>query len=117
MTTTPSTVPPGSTTLQAAVNITLDNVANPVSTLIGTVQVNGVPRTMALYQNGNQKLAYVCSDSQVNIVDVTTPSSPSVLGAFAGALLTENGAVSGFSGVNCGIFNNNLILTYSRENG
>src|SRR5262249_26215520 len=92
-------------------------IPNPVSTLIGTVQINGVPRSMALYNNGQQKLAYVCADSQVNIVDVTNPAAPSVLSTFAGNLLTRNGTVSGYSTVTCGIYNASLLLSYSRENG
>ena len=85
--------------MQATLTINRDSVPNPVSTLIGTVPVNGVPRSMALYTNtavtengGPQQLAYVCSDSQVNIVDVSTPASPSVLSTFANSLLTESGA-------------------------
>ncbi len=120
----PSTAPPGSSTVQATLTINRDTVQNPVSTLIGTVPVNGVPRSMALYTNtavtensGPQKLAYVCSDSQVNIVDVSTPASPSVLSTFANSLLTESGAASGFSGVSCGIYNTDLIMAYSREDG
>ena len=35
---------------------------------------------MALYQNGLQRLAYVCADAYVNIVDVTDPAQPGVLG-------------------------------------
>jgi len=113
----PSTVPPGSSTVQASLTINRDATPNPVSTLIGTVQVNGVPRSMALYANGAQQLAYVCSDSQVNIVDVTTPASPTVLSTFANSLLTESGAATGFTSVNCGIYNTDLILSYSREDG
>lgn len=117
LTATPSSVAPGSSVVQAALTITRDNIPNPVSTLIGTAQVNGVPRSMTLYDNGAQKLAYVCSDSQINIVDVTNPASPSLLSSFAGNLLTKNGAASGFAGVGCGIYSGNLIVNYSRENG
>ena len=74
LTATPSTVPPGSSTVQASLTISRDSVTNPVSTLIGSVPVNGVPRSMVLYSNaavtengGPQQLAYVCSDSQVNL--------------------------------------------------
>ncbi len=124
LTATPSTVPPGSSTVQASLTINRDSVPNPVSTLVGTVLVNGVPRSMVLYTNpavtengGPQQLAYVCSDSQVNIVDVSTPASPSVLSTFAKSLLTENGSATGFTGVSCGIYNNDLIMSFSREDG
>jgi hypothetical protein len=117
LTASPSVVPPGSSTVQATLTISRDTAQNPVSTLIGTVLVNGVPRTMTLYTNGAQKLAYICSDSQVNIVDVTTPSSPVLLSSFANSLLTESGAVTGFTGVSCGIYNADLIVNYSREEG
>ena len=124
LTATPSTVPPGSSTVQASLTISRDSVTNPVSTLIGSVPVNGVPRSMVLYSNaavtengGPQQLAYVCSDSQVNIVDVSTPASPKVLSTFASTLLTESGAAAGFTGVSCGIYGSDLIMGYSREDG
>ncbi len=124
LTATPPTVPPGSSTVQASLTVNRDSVQNPVSTLIGTVPVNGVPRSMVLYTNsavtengGPQQLAYVCSDSQVNIVDVGTPASPKVLSTFANSLLTESGAAAGFTGVSCGIYNSDLIISYSREDG
>ncbi len=124
LTATPPTVPPGSSTVQATLTINRDSVANPVSTLIGSVLVNGVPRSMVLYTNtavtengGAQQLAYVCSDSQINIVDVSTPASPKVLSTFANSLLTESGAATGFTGVSCGIYNSDLIVSYSREDG
>jgi uncharacterized membrane protein len=124
LTATPATVAPGSGTVQASLTISRDSVANPVSTLIGSVPVNGVPRSMVLYTNtavtengGPQQLAYVCSDSQVNIVDVSTPASPSVLSTFANSLLTEGGTAAGFGGVSCGIYNTDLIMAYSREDG
>jgi uncharacterized membrane protein len=124
LTAAPSIAPPGSSTVQATLTIGRDSIQNPVSTLVGTVLVSGVPRSMALYANtavtengGPQQLAYVCSDSQVNIVDVSTPASPSVLGAFANSLLTESGSTTGFTGVSCGIYNTDLIMSYSREEG
>jgi uncharacterized membrane protein len=117
--TPPGSIPTGNSTVQVALNITRDSVLNPLSTLVGSVQLSGVPRTMVLYQNGAQQLAYVCSDSYVNIVDVTTSSSPQVLSTLAHDILTtENGAtVAGFQGVSCAIYNNNLILAYSRYDG
>ena len=63
---------------------------------MGTVTVYGAPRDMTLFQNGDQQLAYVCADSQVNIVDVTNPANHlllPVLGTFANDILTtENGS-------------------------
>ena len=118
--TPPATVPPGSSAVQVALNITRDtSVQNPVSTLVGTVQLQGISRSMALYQNGQQQLAYACSDSYVNIVDVTNPAQMQVLGTFANNLLTtENGnPVAGFQVVACNTYNNNLILSYSRYDG
>ena len=117
LTATPSVVGPGSSTVQASLTINRDTAQNPVSTLVGTVLVNGIPRSMALYTNGSQKLAYVCSDSQVNIVDVTNSASPVVLSTFANSLLTQSGAATGFTGVICSIYNSDLIVTYSRQEG
>jgi uncharacterized membrane protein len=92
--------------------------------------MSGVPRAMTLYQNGAQQLAYVCSDSVVNIVDVTTPSNMSVVGTFAGDILTAesgatgdpaNGVVTGFQVMACSTFNTgtgtNFIISYSRFDG
>ena len=124
LTANPPIAPPGASTVQAKLTINRDNVPNPVSTLIGTVQLNGAPRSMVLYTNtqvtengGPQQLAYVCADSQVNIVDVTNPASPSVLSTFAKSLLTAGGSVPGFNGVQCGIYNSDLIVDYSRDEG
>jgi probable HAF family extracellular repeat protein len=87
--------------------------------LVGTVQLQGISRSMALYQNGQQQLAYACSDSYVNIVDVTNPAQMQVLGTFANNLLTtENGnPVAGFQVVACNTYNNDLVLSYSRYDG
>ena len=115
----PSIVAPGSSTVQATLTINRDTAQNPVSNLIGTVPVNGVPRTMALYTNGSQKIAYVCADDYVNIVDVTNSANLTVLGTFAhNVLTTENGStVPGFQVMSCAVFNNSLILSYSRYDG
>ena len=83
------------------------------STPIGSVTVSGEPRSLVLYNHGAQQLAYVCSDSQINIVDVTNPVSPTVLGTFAGNLLTQNGASQGFGQVTCGIYGSDLVLSFS----
>ena len=118
--TPPATVPPGSSAVQVALNITRDtSVQNPISTLVESVQLKGISKSMALYQNGPQQLAYACSDSYVNIVDVTNPAQMQVLGTFANSLLTtENGnPVAGFQVVACNTYNNNLILSYSRYDG
>ena len=48
--TPPATVPPGNSAVQVALNITRDSTPNPVSTLVGTLAVQGVTRAMALYQ-------------------------------------------------------------------
>jgi probable HAF family extracellular repeat protein len=126
LTAAPSVVAPGSSTVQVSLAINRDSVSNPVSTLVGTVPVNGVPRAMALYRNGAQQLAYVCSDSQVNIVDVTNTASPLVLSTFANDILTtesgypndpSNGVVTGYQGVSCAVYNNTLLISYSRFDG
>ena len=114
--TPPGTVPPGSSTVQVALNITRDSTMNPVSALVGSVALSGIPRSMVLYQNGTQQLAYACADSYVNIVDVTHPASPAVLSTFAHNILTtEDGSpVAGYSSVSCAIYNSDLIVSYSR---
>ena len=115
----PGSIPPGSSPVQVALNITTDPTPNPVSTLTGTVALNGISKSMVLYQNGQQQLAYACSDSYVNIVDVTNTASPQLLGTFANNILTtEFGSpVSGFQGVACAIYNNLFVISYSRANG
>jgi len=74
---------------------------------------------MALYQNGAQQLAYVCSDSVVNIVDVTNPASMTVLGTFAHNILTteDGNSVPGYQVMACAIYDNNFIISYSRYDG
>ena len=124
--TPPGTVPPGNSSVQVALNISRDTTPNPVSTLVGTVGLSGVVRSMTLYQNGNQQLAYVASDSIVNIVDVTDPTNLKVVGTFAGDILTtengvpgdpSSGVVPGFQVVTCAILNHNLILSFDRFDG
>jgi uncharacterized membrane protein len=117
--TPPGTIPPGSSAVQVALHISRDTTPNPVSTLVGTAALQGISRSMVLYPNGQQQLAYACSDSYVNIVDVTNQASPQVLGTFANNLLTtENGfTVPGFESVSCAIYNNNFIMSYSRADG
>ena len=115
----PDVIPPGNSTVQATLTIASDGAQNPVSTLVGSTPITGIPRGIALYRNGAQQLAYVCADTYVNIVDVTTASSPSVLGTFAhGNLTTEDGKqVPGYGEVSCAIYNDNLILNYGRYEG
>ena len=118
--TPPATVPPGTSAVQVALNITRDtSVQNPVSSLVGTAAMSGIPRTMVLYQNGAQQLAYVCSDSVINIVDVTNPAKPTAAGTFGGSLLTaeNSSSVPGFQTVGCIVYNHNLIVSYSRYDG
>ena len=117
LTANPSAVTPGSSSVQVELTLNRNRVTNPVSTLLGTVQVNGIPQNMVLYPNGKQQLAYVCSDSVLNIVDVTNPASPTLLSTFGGSLLTQGGAVTGFQQVGCGIYNSDLIVSYSRPHG
>jgi large repetitive protein len=112
----PSSVPPGNSTVQARLTLNRDNIPNPISTLLGTIAVTGAPKSLALFTNGPQLLAYVCSDRVINIVDVTNSTSPAALGTFGAAQLSPSG-VSGFVGVGCTITGNTLVVGYSRENG
>ncbi|HEX3748450.1 MAG TPA: hypothetical protein VHW09_31200 [Bryobacteraceae bacterium] len=128
--TPPGSVAPGNSAAQVSLNIARDAVPNPVSTLVGTTVMTGVPHAMTLFQNGGQQLAYVCSDSVVNIVDVTDPSNMQVLGTFAGDILTTEtgapgdptgGVVPGFQVMACSTYNsagsNNFVISYSRFDG
>jgi hypothetical protein len=81
------------------------------------VNVNGAARDMVLYTNGSQQLAYVCSDSQINIVDVTNATSPLLLSTFAGSVLTAGGTVAGFQVMQCTIDGSDLIVSFSRHDG
>ncbi len=123
LTANPSVVGPGSSTVQATLSITRDTTQNPISTLIGTVPMSGVPRSMTLFQNGQQQLAYVCSDSVVNIVDATNTAAPQVLGTFATDILTtENGSpVPGYQVMSCTTYTNSgnhyFLISYSRYDG
>jgi probable HAF family extracellular repeat protein len=115
----PATVPPGNSAVQVALNISRDTTPNPVSTLLGTMAMKGVPRAMTLYQSGGHQYAYVCSDSVINIVDVTNPANMVNEGTFGGSVLTteDGNSVQGYQVVACAIYNNNLILSYSRYDG
>jgi hypothetical protein len=131
LTANPSVVGPGSSTVQATLTINRDTIQNPISTLVGSANVNGVPRAMTLFQNGAQQLAYVCSDSVVNIVDVTDPTQPKLLAnSFAGDILTtesgnpgdpQNGVVPGFQVMSCNTYsaggNHYFLISYSRFDG
>ena len=91
--------------------------AVPNVTVMGSVLLDGVPRSMAAYTNGSQQLIYACSDSQINIVDVTNASSPKLLSTFANSVLTESGATPGFQVISCSIDGTYLIISFSREDG
>ncbi len=112
-TTVPSTTVPGSSIVEARLNLTRETLPNPISTLVGTTSVVGVPKSMVLHQNGQQRLAYVCADTAVNIVDVTNEATPTLLSSFGANVL---GPI-GYRGVGCGITGSTLVVSYSRENG
>jgi probable HAF family extracellular repeat protein len=130
LTANPSVVGPGSSTVQATLGITRDTTQNPIAALVGSANVSGLPRDMTLFQNGAQQLAYVCSDSVVNIVDVTNTANPTVLGTFAGNILTtetdspgdpNNGVVPGFQAMSCTTYTNAgknyFLISYDRFDG
>lgn len=95
-----------------SVAIAMSGTNGGASIAIGTVAVNGKPRSLVLYPNGAQLLAYACSDSQINIIDVTNPASPSVLSTFAGSMLTDGGTYMGYGPVNCAIDGSTLVVSF-----
>ena len=115
-------IAPGKSAVPVSLAITRDTtVSNPVSTLLGSVALKGISRSMTLYTNpqNQHQLAYACSDSWVNIVDVNNPSSPQIVGSFANDVLTNDSgqAVQGFEAVACAVSNTTFILSYSRAEG
>jgi hypothetical protein len=92
---------------------------NSVFTLVGSVGLSGVPKAMVLYQNGSQFIAYLCEDAYIDIVNLSNPAAPQVTASFAHNILTtEDGSpVSGYQGMSCTLYNNFLLVAYSRYDG
>jgi uncharacterized membrane protein len=106
---TPNTMAPPSGTTTARLEINRDATANPLATLVGSVQTTGRPQNMAILNN----IVYVCGDTAITAVDVSNPANLVVRRTFGQAQL---GTV-GYGGTPCNIANNHLYVLYSRLNG
>ncbi len=109
LTATPAVLIPPAATTKVTFNIAHDSLPNPLSTLLGTIPTTSAPHTVSL--NGN--LAYVCNAATVDIFDIGDPMNPVLKATFGQTELTS----VGYSNTSCAIYNNNLILEYSRPSG
>ncbi len=73
----------------------------------GSVTLGARPVSAVLYTNGAQQLAYVCEQTQIEIVDVTNASSPMLLKSFGSSLASV--ANSAYI-VNCAVDGSDLIV-------
>jgi hypothetical protein len=99
---TPNTMAPPSGTTTARLEINRDATANPLATLVGSVQTAGKPQNMAILNN----IVYVCGDTAITAVDVSNPANLVVRRTFGQAQL---GTV-GYGGTPCNIANNHLYV-------
>ncbi|WP_395707308.1 transglutaminase domain-containing protein [Casimicrobium huifangae] len=101
----PSALAPGNSTVNLALTLDRSLLAQPNLQLRSTTALAGGASTVA--KNGNY--LYLCQSNQVRIVNVSNPSLPAVIGAFAGAQLGI-----GYQNVDCSTFNDKLYLGYDR---
>jgi len=81
---------------------------SPLVSPAGSVTLGGQPVSAILYTNGAQQLAYVCEKTQIEIVDVTNASSPTLLKSFGSSLAS---AANSSYIVNCAVDGSDLIVT------
>jgi large repetitive protein len=105
----PNTLAPPAGSTTATLQLNRETAANPLATLLGSVQTTGRPQNMAILNN----IVYVCGDTAISAVDVSNPANLVVQRTFGQAQL---GTV-GYGGTPCNIANNHLFVLYSRLNG
>jgi uncharacterized membrane protein len=83
----PTTLPPGTSTVTNTLQLTSQTSFPPPLTLLGQVQTTPTSTTIAL--DGN--LAYVAGTNGIDIVDISNPSSPRLLSTFGQNLIVSGG--------------------------
>ena len=101
----PSALAPGNSTVNLALTLDRSLLAQPNLQLRSTTALAGGANTVA--KNGNY--LYICQSDKVSIVNVSNPTSPAVIGSFAGTQLGN-----GYQNVDCSTFNDKLYLGYDR---
>ena len=82
--------------------ITVGGAGGSAATLtpLGSLSLSGINHSSNVVPNGNT--VYVCGPQAISVVDVSNPSSPTLLSAFGQSDLNGNG-------LNCTMFGNNLL--------
>ena len=107
ITVAPTSVAPGTSTVNVSLNLDRSLVAQQSIKLRSTLTLPASPISLA--RNGNY--LYVCQASGISIVDVSNPDAPvAVLPSFGTALLS-----GGYSSVNCSVYSNRLIVNFDRD--
>ncbi len=106
----PSSVAPGTSTVNVSLNLDRSLVPQQSIKLRSTLGLAAGPLSFA--QNGNY--LYVCQNTAVTIVNVSNPDAPVAAGTFASTVLT-NGAPSGFESVDCNVYNDRLIVGFDKK--
>lgn len=101
----PATVGPGDSTVNVSLALDRNLVAQPNLQLRSTLALPNGATTVA--KNGNY--LYVCQNDKVSIVNVSNPSSPTLAGNFASAILGN-----AYQNVDCSTLNDKLYLGYDR---
>jgi uncharacterized membrane protein len=120
-----TTLPPGNGTVTNTLTVN-PNPRGGVLKLLGQVAASGgTDEAVAVYPNGSQLLAYVPGTQGIDIVDVTNPSNPRVVGTFGQNDVVQGGGdavkvvgnqlvvASQYSGINAASFQ---FLVYSLTN-
>ncbi len=106
ITVTPSLVGTGTSIVQTQLAIQRDAVPNPTAKVLGAVQTEG-GRGKSVVLDGTR--AYVCGETEANVVDVADPANPVLVRSFG----TYDAQQAGnFSAATCSLFNGNLIVGF-----
>ena len=107
ITVAPTSIAPGTSTVNVSLNLDRSLVAQQSIKLRSTLTLPASPITFA--RNGNY--LYVCQATSISIVDVSSPDAPvAVPPSFGTALLT-----GGYNSVNCSVYSNRLIVSFDRD--
>ncbi len=105
LTANPDGLPPGDSTVGVELTIDRDTTPTPTVTAVGALATPGTARDVVV--NGN--LIYVCTNTEIAIVDVSDPAHPALAGEFA---QSELGAY--FEIVACQLLDaDHLAVTYA----
>ena len=110
LTVNPSLLAPGTSTVNVALNLDHNLVAQQSLTLRSALVLPVGP--LSFGHSGNY--LYVCQNTIVTIVDVSNPDAPMVAGTFGSDVLT-NGAPNGYEAVDCTTYSGRLIVGFDKK--